>query len=150
MSEALPLDASSRILGSPLGSGWSFPPCFDRFSGHVKLTADVDNVRENLQVLFSTDVGERIMLASYGMPLRQHMFGALTETTSSQLKLEIRNVIMEWEPRIDVLDVQIVNRQELHGGFELIVQFQLRANGARGSMIYPFYLEENGLPPPNA
>ncbi|MEB3317625.1 MAG: GPW/gp25 family protein [Cyanobacteriota bacterium] len=136
-------------MGSPLGSGWSFPPSFDRFSGNVKLTSDVDNVRENLHVLFSTDVGERIMLSNYGTPLRQHLFGALTETTSHQLKLEIRNVIMEWEPRIDVLDIQINNRQELHGRFELFVEFQLRITGARGSMIYPFYLEEDGPPPPN-
>jgi phage baseplate assembly protein W len=125
---------------SPLGSGWSFPPSFDRFSSTVKLSSDLDNVRENLHILFATDIGERIMLANYGTLLRQHVFAALSETTSNQLKLEIRNVIAEWEPRIDVLEIQINDRQESTGACELAVIFQLRTSGATGSMIYPFLL----------
>jgi phage baseplate assembly protein W len=149
MAAATPAPESSAPPGSPLGTGWSFPPSFDRFSGGARLSSDVDNVRENLQILFSTDVGERIMLATYGTPLRQHLFRALTETTSNQLKLEINNVITEWEPRIDVLDIKITDQQELSGACELTIHFQLRAKGARGTMIYPFYLSEGGLVPPS-
>jgi phage baseplate assembly protein W len=148
MADVTPKDATAQPRVHPLGTGWSFPPSFDRFSGSVKLSSDSDSVRENLHILFSTDVGERIMLSGYGTPMRQHLFGALTETTSNQLKLEIRNVIAEWEPRIDVLDIQILERREMHGTCELVVEFQLRATGARGSMIYPFYLSEGGLAPP--
>lgn len=87
------------------------------------------------------------MLSTYGTFLRQHVFAALTETTSNQLKLEIRNVIAEWEPRIDVLAIQIATRREMEGACELVVEFQLRTTGARGSMIYPFYLAEAGALP---
>jgi len=135
-----PSPANSRI--SPLGSGWAFPPSFDRFSSSVKISSDIENVRENLQILFSTDLGERIMLDNYGTRLRQRVFAALTETTTHQLKLEIRTLIAEWEPRIDVLDVQITNRPEWEGGCELVILFELRATAVRGSMIYPFYLAE--------
>ncbi|MFZ9752678.1 MAG: GPW/gp25 family protein [Cyanobium sp.] len=134
-----PSAADTRV--SPLGSGWSFPPSFDRFSGGVNLSSDIDNVRENLQILFSTDRGERIMLETYGTMLRQRVFAALTETTTNQLKLEIRNVIAEWEPRIDVLDVQINDRLEW-GGCELVVLFELRTTAVQGSMTYPFNLTE--------
>jgi hypothetical protein len=149
MADTTPKAASSLPHSDPLGAGWSFPPSFDRFTGGVALSSDVENVRENLHILFSTDVGERLMLSTYGTPLRQHLFGALGETTSNQLKLEIRSVIIEWEPRINVLDIQFLHSRELDGACELVVQFQLRANGARGSMIYPFYLSEGGLVPPS-
>ena len=129
----------TRPRVSPLGTGWSFPPSFDRFSGSVKLSSDIDNVRENLHILFATDIGERIMLANYGTLLRERVFAALTETTSNQLKLEIQNVIAEWEQRIDVLEIRIDNRQESEGACELAVIFQLRSSGASGSMIYSFY-----------
>jgi phage baseplate assembly protein W len=147
MADATPKEASSRLRAHPLGTGWSFPPSFDRFTSSVLLSSDLDNVRENLHILFSTDIGERFLLPAYGTPLRQHLFRALTETTSNQLKVEIRSVILEWEPRIDVLDIQISERRELQGRCELSIEFQLRANGARGNMIYPFYLSEAGLSP---
>lgn len=142
------MPASSPLPGHPLGTGWSFPPSFDRFSGGVRLTTELENVRENLQILFSTDVGERLMLPTYGTPLRQHLFRALTETTSNQLKLEINSVIADWEPRIDVLEIQITEQQEILGACELSIQFRLRVNGAKGSFVYPFYLSEGGLEPP--
>ncbi len=135
-----PSAADTRV--SPLGSGWSFPPSFDRFSGSVNISSDIENVRENLQILFSTDRGERIMLETYGTLLRQRVFAALTETTTNQLKLEIRNVIAEWEPRIDVLDVQINDRLEWGGGCELVVLFELRTTAVQGSMTYLFNLTE--------
>ncbi|MFM1799993.1 MAG: hypothetical protein RLZZ117_2271 [Cyanobacteriota bacterium] len=149
MSGAMPRRGPSPLPGRPLGTGWSFPPSFDRFTGGVKLSTELDNVRENLQILFSTDVGERLMLPTYGTPLRQHLFRALTETTSNQLKMEINSVITEWEPRIEVLEIKITEQREPFGACELAVEFLLRANGANGSFIYPFYLDEAGvLPPP--
>lgn len=147
MADATPTDASPLPRFHSLGTGWSFPPSFDRFTGRVRLSSGIENVRENLQILFSTDIGERILLTGYGTPLRRHLFGALTETMSNQLKVEIRSVILEWEPRIDVLDILVLDHPEEPGSCELIVEFQLRANGARGSMAYPFVLSEGGMPP---
>jgi phage baseplate assembly protein W len=149
MAAATPAPDSPALPGSPLGTGWSFPPSFDRFSGGVQLSSDVDNVCENLRILFSTDVGERIMLVTYGTPLRQHLFRALTETTSNQLKVEINNVIAEWEPRIDVQEIKITDQQDLNGFCELTIHFQLRANGAPGTMIHRVDLSEGGLVPPS-
>jgi phage baseplate assembly protein W len=89
------------------------------------------------------------MLANYGTLLRERVFAALTETTSNQLKLEIQNVIAEWEPRIDVLEIQINDRQESEGTCELAVIFQLRSSGISGSMIYPFYTTTGEKKPPD-
>ncbi len=148
MADATPKTAFSSPSGSRLGTGWSFPPSFDRSTGGVRLSSELENVRENLQILFSTEVGERIMLSNYGSPLCQHLFRALTETTKNQLKLEINNVIAEWEPRIDVIEIKINEQPGSFGACELIIDFQLRSNGARGSMIYPFCLDEGGFRPP--
>jgi len=140
--------SSSSSAGNALGTGWSFPPSFDRHDGSVQLSSDLASVCESLWILFSTDIGERTMLANYGTFLRRRVFGALTKTTSNELKLEIRSAILDWEPRIDVIDIEILDRQEVVGMVELVVYFRLRKTGVRSSLVYPFYLMEASTPTP--
>jgi phage baseplate assembly protein W len=139
---------SSSPPGNVLGTGWSFPPSFDRHEGSVQLSSDLASVRESLCILFSTDIGERTMLEKYGTFLRRRVFAALTATTSNELKLEIRSAILDWEPRIDVIDIEIMDRQEVVGMIELVVHFSLRKTNVRSSLIYPFYLKEASTPTP--
>ena len=82
------------------------------------------------------------MLEKYGTFLRRRVFAALTATTSNELKLEIRSAILDWEPRIDVIDIEILDRQEMVGMVELVIHFSLRKTNLRSSFIYPFYLKE--------
>ncbi len=129
----------------PLGTGWAFPPAFSRLNTSVNLSSDIQNIEENLLILFSTDWGERIMLPTYGTPLRQYVFAALTQTTSHQLILDISNAIAAWEQRIDVVNVEIANRDVFSGSCELVVEFRLRATGQQGIITHPFQLVDGDL-----
>src|SRR5687768_16522157 len=88
-----------------LGTGWSFPPTFSRQSATVVMSSDVVNIKQCLWVLFSTNMGERIMLATYGTGLRLKVFDSLTETLANDIRSLIEKAILDWEPRIDVLRV---------------------------------------------
>ena len=48
------------IDNSFLGTGWSFPPEFNK-RGSVKTVSADDDIRESLHILLATKPGERVM-----------------------------------------------------------------------------------------
>lgn len=140
-----------KDLTSPtsfLGTGWSFPPLFDRHRATVVMTSDVVNIKQSLWVLFSTALGERIMLATYGSNLRLKVFDALTETLMNDIRSLIFKAVLDWEPRIDLISVDVVQTDPVAGLLSIEVDFVIRKTNSRSNMVYPFYLTEATLPPP--
>ena len=45
-----------------LGTGWSFPPKFNKKSKRVEMISDVKDIKSSLEILLSTRLGERIMV----------------------------------------------------------------------------------------
>lgn len=131
-----------------LGTGWTFPPTFDRDRATVVMSSDVANIKQSLWVLFSTSQGERIMLATYGSLLRTKVFDALTETLANDIRSLIAKAILDWEPRIDVLGIDIQEVAPLGGELAIMVDFVVRQTNSRSNLVYPFYLNEATLPPP--
>jgi phage baseplate assembly protein W len=148
MTDFLPAKSLPAPQPKPLTTGWAFPPSFDRLTGSVNLSSDMENIRENLQILFSTDLGERIMLPTYGARLREHVFSGLTQTLRHQFIMDIANVIAEWEPRVTVLKVDITESDVFGGGCEIMVDFQLRGTASQGRFIHSFPLADGAQSPP--
>jgi phage baseplate assembly protein W len=130
-----------------LGSGWSFPPTFDRQNATVVMTSGVVNIRQSLWVLLSTTIGERIMLAPYGSNLQSWVFSSLTETTANQMIAMIAKAILDWEPRINVNSIDITELDPLNGQLGILIDFIIIRTNTRANMVYPFYLNEATLPP---
>ncbi|KAA0592741.1 phage baseplate assembly protein W [Azospirillum lipoferum] len=131
-----------------LGTGWSFPPTFNRHSSSVVMSSDVQNIKESLWVLLSTSLGERLMLATYGTTLRDRVFDSLTETLINQIKSELMKAIVDWEPRIDVLSIAVQEEAPLQGLVTILIDFVVRSTNVRSNLVYPFYLTEATLPSP--
>lgn len=131
-----------------LGTGWSFPPTFVRATASVAMLSDVADIKACLWILFSTSLGERIMLATYGSQLWQKVFTALTTTTANEIRDIIANAILTWEPRIDVERIAIDQLEPLQGRLSITIDFVVRQTNVRSNLVYPFYLQEASLPPP--
>ncbi|MBS0473215.1 MAG: GPW/gp25 family protein [Proteobacteria bacterium] len=131
-----------------LGTGWSFPPTFARNTASVVMLSDVEDIKASLWILFSTSLGERIMLATYGTSLWQKVFAALTTTMANDIRTLIARAILEWEPRIDVERVTVQQIDPLQGRLDITVDFMVRQTNIRSNLVYPFYLQEATLPPP--
>ena len=65
-----------------LGTGWSFPPTFNRHSGDVQLVSDRQDIRQSLLIYLNTQRGERLMRLKYGSVISDHIF----DSTRSALK----------------------------------------------------------------
>jgi len=140
------IDTSTAFLGT----GWSFPPTFDphRHPATVVMSSGEANIRQCLWVLFSTSLGERIMAATYGTNLRLKVFDALTQTLINDIRSLILKAILDWEPRIDVTRVDVTPVDSVSGEVAIAVDYIVRQTNARSNMVFPFYLNEATLAPP--
>lgn len=125
-----------------LGKGWSFPPSFSKETGGIQLTEGIEDIKESLQVLLSTRVGERVMLPSFGCNLDDLVFENVDISVKTYLADLVETAIIEYEPRID-LDGVVINTADQYEGVVLIeVQFTVRATNSRFNFVYPFYQKE--------
>lgn len=125
-----------------LGKGWSFPPSFSKETGGIQLTEGIEDIKESLQVLLSTRVGERVMLPSFGCNLDDLVFENVDISVKTYLADLVETAIIEYEPRID-LDGVVINTANQYEGVVLIeVQFTVRATNSRFNFVYPFYQKE--------
>jgi phage baseplate assembly protein W len=129
-----------------LGTGWSFPPTFSQRTYSVDLVSDDQDIRESLWILFSTSIGERIMLPNYGSLLWKMLFQNITNTLMTQLADIVRQAVLYWEPRIDVDDVAVQPDATVAGLVLITVYYTIRKTNARNNLVFPFYIQEGTIP----
>jgi phage baseplate assembly protein W len=129
-----------------LGTGWSFPPTFSRNSYSIEMVSDDLDIRQSLWVLFSTSVGERVMLPEYGSSLWQMLFRNVTTTLMTQIEEIVSNAVLYWEPRIDVDSVSVQPDASQDGLVLITLSYTIRKTNARNNLVYPFYLLEKTIP----
>lgn len=69
-------------------------------------------IKGDLIQLILTNPGDRVMLPTFGTPLRSLLFEPNTEVLSELAKSAITNAIQTWEPRIVVNSLEIENSAE--------------------------------------
>lgn len=129
-----------------LGTGWSFPPTFSTLTYRVEMVSDNRDIRESLWILFSTSLGERIMVPTYGSDLWQLVFESITTMFKNQVADTIRNAILYWEPRILVEEVTVEPDATVDGLVLISVSYLIRKTNTRNNLVYPFYLQEATIP----
>ena len=129
-----------------LGTGWSFPPAFLRQSCTVAMVSAEVDVKESLWILLSTMKGERIMLPTYGCDIWRLVFRAINTTLIGQVEQMIAKAILNWEPRVTVVDLVVSPRPGTVGVLDVEIEYLIRATNSRSNLVYPFYLEEGTIP----
>jgi len=129
-------------MSSFLGTGWGFPPTFDRTTNRLVLASDEEDIRQSLEILLSTRLGERVMLPEYGSALDEMLFEPLTTTLKTYMRELIRTAILRFEPRIDPVSVELDDSGELEGRVLISVEFRIRATNTRANLVFPFFKNE--------
>jgi len=127
-----------------LGTGWSFPPEFSKVSKGVKMISDEEDIKNSLEVLLSTRIGERIMQPGYGCNLDEMMFEPLTISLQTYIKDIVFTAIYYYEPRINPEEVKLTSTGK--DGLILVeVSYMIRSVNTRHNIVYPFYIGEGSL-----
>ena len=129
-----------------LGSGWAFPPTFTRGGAEIEMASGPEDIHQSLQILLSTQMGERVMHEDYGCDMTNLVFEEIDQGLINSLNSMISNAILLYEPRIklDGLDISIDDAQE--GLLLIALEYTIRSTNSRYNMVYPFYINEASIP----
>lgn len=122
-----------------LGKGWQFPVALDE-GGALAVAEYEESVRQSIWVILGTAKGERVMRPDFGCGIYDMVFAVNSSTTASEAAEEVRDALVSFEPRIDVLGVEV----SPGGGGEVLyvsIDYQIRATNTVFNLVYPFYLE---------
>lgn len=75
--------------------------------GTVATTSGPENIRQSLEIILSTEPGERIMRPNFGTGLREFLYAANTATTHRLIEERIVRSIQRWEPRVRLESVVV-------------------------------------------
>lgn len=122
-----------------LGKGWQFPVALDD-KGALAVAEYEESVRQSIWVILGTAKGERIMRPDFGCGIYDMVFGVNSSTAASEAAEVVRDALVSFEPRIDVLGVEVSpdgDGEVLH----VSIDYQIRATNTVFNLVYPFYLE---------
>lgn len=122
------------------GVGWNFPVQQDG-KQQVALAQYEESIRQSIQIILSTAPGERVMRPTFGGGLHELVFSVANAETSTRITALVREALLRWEPRIDVLDVTVENAPRQPNHLLIVIHYRVRANNSRFNLVYPFYLE---------
>lgn len=124
-----------------LGTGWKFPLQVTP-QGKIAKSSHEQRIEESIYLILSTAKGERVMLPDFGCDIHGMVFSPNNASTLSAVVNNVRKALVAYEHRIDVLDITVETAPERPNLLIIRIDYRIRANNARGNMVYPFYIEE--------
>jgi phage baseplate assembly protein W len=126
-----------------LGTGWGYPPRFDREGGGVAMVTDEQDIEESLRILFGTQRGERLFHPKYGLDVNDLMFEAMSTTMRTLLEDRVKIGILIYEPRIEPLSVKVHSPEPAAGELHIELDYRVRATNSRYNLVFPFYRSDS-------
>jgi hypothetical protein len=132
---------NTKLSRAFLGVGWKFPLQVTP-AGTIARARAEQRIEESIFLILSTAPGERPMLSDFGCAIHDLVFDNNTPATIAAVTQSVRQALTGYEPRIDVLDVDVESRPEQKNLLLIRVSYRIRANNATGNLVYPFYVRE--------
>lgn len=124
-----------------LGSGWSFPPTFDKATQRVEMTEGFEDINRSLEIIITTRLGERIMRPDFGSNLEYSIFDSMNVPALSFIQNVLKTAITYHEARIDVETIDL-NFDAPKGTLWINIYYKVRNANSRFNFVYPYYIEE--------
>lgn len=131
------MSLSNRSL---IGRGWAFP--LRPRNGALSWTEGEEKIKQSIMIILTTAPGERVMLPAFGCGLNELMFQPNTVQWQGAIQDRVRDALVNWEPRIDVIDVRVESPAEAKHIALIHIDYRVRSNNAFYNLVYPFYLNE--------
>src|SRR5262245_48232334 len=110
-----------------LGVGWKFPLQVTP-GGSIAQAKYEQRVEESIYLILSTAKGERVMLPDFGCGIHDMVFAPNNSTTIAAVVQTVREALIAYEPRIDVLDIAAETPPEQLNLLLIRINYRIRAN----------------------
>ena len=124
-----------------LGVGWKFPLQVTP-GGKIAQARYEQRIEESIYLILTTAKGERVMLPDFGCGIHDLVFAPNNTLTRSAVVQNVRQALVTYERRIDVLDVTAEAADGEPNLLLIRINYRIRANNALGNLVYPFFIRE--------
>lgn len=125
-----------------LGRGLGFPVKLS--GGSLDVAEYEESVRQSIVIILGTAKGERVMRPEFGCGIYDLVFEVKTAATAGRVSQAVQEALLLFEPRLDVLDIDVTARSDEEGETLLIsVDYRVRSTNNVFNLVYPFYLEKS-------
>ena len=129
-------------MSNPLvGKGWAFPVGVDGRGG-IALSADANDIDQAIALILSTGIGQRVMRPDFGCKIHDLAFAPINAQTLGLVQRYVEEAIGWWEPRVEVVEVDVTTDPSMRAVGKLIItiRYRVKATQDERSLVYPFYL----------
>jgi phage baseplate assembly protein W len=123
-----------------LGVGWGFPVRTDDL-GHSDVARYEESIRQAIWLILGTAKGERVMRPGFGCGIHDLVFAVNNATTAGLVAEEVRQALVLWEPRIELLGVRASQPPGEPNVLLIQIDYRVRTTNNVFNLVYPFYLE---------
>ncbi len=123
-----------------LGTGWQIPLGFT--GGRLMTASEESCVEQAIWAILETAPGERVMRPEFGCAIHDLVFAAPSPQLVGQIHAAVHGALVRFEPRIEVLGIDVTPDDSEPGLLRIEIDYRLRAASSRFSFVYPFYLEQ--------
>jgi phage baseplate assembly protein W len=102
-----------------------------------------DSIRDAIWLILGTAKGERVMRSDFGCGIHDLVFSVNNATTAGLVAKAVREALVRWEPRIELLDVEVTPKPGEPYTLLIRIAYRVRATNNVFNLVYPFYLERS-------
>ncbi|TMK50346.1 MAG: GPW/gp25 family protein [Actinobacteria bacterium] len=122
-----------------IGSGWSFPLRIEA-TGRIALVSKEREIEEAIRLILGTSYGERPMRPEFGCGIHEFVFSPADATTAGHLAFEVQRSLERWEPRIDVLGIEVMPDAGDGSTLYIDITYAIRGSNDPRNLVFPFYV----------
>ena len=122
-----------------LGRGWKFQISVE--DGKIASSEGEDSIKESIRIILGTAKGERVMRPDFGCDINEIVFAPINTSTGTRIDFHIREALLIWEPRIDLLNVHVSPDENEENKLVINIEYMVKASNTKSNLVYPFYLE---------
>ncbi len=130
------MNNSNKILGR----GWAFPPQFKVDTNETVMAEGVEDINQSLYILFTTEIGERVMQPNFGSAMKSMIFESINEHFKSYMRMVLTRSIYLYEARIKPITIDFFEDEIVEGRYLMHLDYYVLETKQKNSFVYPFYL----------
>ena len=125
-----------------LGTGWSFPPKFDKYSKSVVMDNSEVDIENSIRIILGTYPGERLMNPEFGCAVKRMSFENLDEGNVTRIEEIVGNALIQYEPRVKFQSIEVISKNLEEGLIVLQLNYMIINTNTRHNIVFPYYLIE--------
>lgn len=122
-----------------VGAGWAIPLHTDA-TGGIALSTGTSEIEEAIRLVIGTAYGERPMRPAFGCGIHDYVFSPADAATAGRIAYEVRLSLERWEPRIELMDVQVTVDADDQSTMYIDIAYRISGTNDPRNLVFPFYV----------